>query len=140
MNSNLSVSSQVIEYLKTLDKETTFTSRDIANGMKLDDDGPVTGLMSRLKGMGVISEVGRKGRASIYSLVGDLSSYRVHKAPSVGGTEGRHAGGGLTRKQRFINTLFVLVEEVEKMKGDLSDFTTKEILHELEKRTAHRSE
>lgn len=134
MTSNLSVSSQTVEYLKTIGKDETFTARQIANEMKLDDDGPVTGLMSRLKNMEIITEVGRNGRASIYSITGDLSSYRLKRTSSVGGAEGRHTTG-VSRKTRLINSLLSLTAEIEKMRGDISDFTTHEILKELEKRT-----
>lgn len=138
---NKSASSQIIEWMKTnlttvgLDQETiTFTSKHIAEKMGLDDDGPVTGLMSRLKHMGFVKEVGRNGRASVYELVGDLSKYYTRKNASAGGSTGRHTTG-VTRKQRLINSLLSLTSEIELMKGDLSDFSTKELLHELEKRT-----
>lgn len=133
-NGTPSVSSQVIDYMKTFDKDETFTSRQVADGMKLEDDGPVTGLMSRLKNLGIVKEVGRAGRASIYSLAGNIDDYAFKSKASIGGTAGRHTTG-ISRKQRFINTLFSLIEEVEKMKADLSDFTVKELLHEIEKRT-----
>lgn len=133
-NTNLSISSQTVEYLKTISVEETFTAKQIANAMRLTDDGPVTGLMSRLKNMEIIKEVGRNGRASIYQIAGDLNSYRSKRSPSLGGAEGRHTTG-VSRKTRLINSLLSLTAEIEKMKGDLSDFTTHEILKEIEKRT-----
>lgn len=131
---NLSMSSQIIEYMKPMAEGSTFTSKEIASAMKLDDDGPVTGLMSRLKNAGYIRESGRNGRAFIYELIRSLESFSVRKAPSVGGTAGRHTTG-VSRKQRLINSLLSLTAEIEQMKGDLSDFSTHDILKELEKRT-----
>src|SRR5436190_14031845 len=93
MTSNLSVSSQTIEYMKTIDTEDTFTARQLADAMGLEDDGPVTGLLSRLKKMEIIAEVGRNGRASIYSITGDLNSYRKRQTTTPGGAEGRHTTG-----------------------------------------------
>lgn len=129
-----SVSSRTIEYLKARDKTLTFTASQIAMEMNLADDGPVTGLMSRLKQREIIAEVGRKGKASIYEIVGNLDDYHMRKSPSIGGAVGRSING-TSRKQRLINSLLSLAGEIEKMKGDLSDFSTHEILKELEKRT-----
>ena len=132
---NTSGSVRIKEYLMTIsDVTSTFTSADIMEALPLVSKGSVTGYLAKLSHAGVIKEVGRNGRANIYQIVGNLEDQRTRNVHSSGGAEGRHIVG-VSRKTRLINSLISLASEIEKMKGDLTDFTTKEILHELEKRT-----
>lgn len=139
-NTNASGSSQIMEWLKELEKDQTFTAAEIQNyaGTNISG-GAITGLIAKLRQKDLIREVGRNGHSTVYSISGDLSSYRVKGSKSNGSSAGRTIAGQ-SRKQRLVNTLFALVEEVEQMRGDLSDFTVKELLHELEKRTQTKPE
>ena len=131
---NTSGSVRIKEYLMTITNDGTFTSNDIINALPSVSKGSVTGYLAKLGHAGVIQVVGRNGRTNIYQIVGNLNDQRTRNVHSSGGAEGRHIVG-VSRKTRLINSLISLASEIEKMKGDLTDFTTKEILHELEKRT-----
>jgi len=132
-NTNTSGSIKIMTLLKTLSNEDTFTAKELTENANVSP-GSVTGLLAKLKQKSLIKEVGRNGIHSLYSICGDLEEYSTRNGGSVGSYEGRHITGH-SRRQRMINSLFALIEEMEKIKGDLSDFSTKELLHEIEKRT-----
>lgn len=135
MNSNMSGSMQIKEFLLQNTNNGIFTSRDIMDNIPDISNGSVTGFLAKLKNNGFIKVVGRDGGNQVYEIVGNIEDVHVRNVRSAGGAEGRTIGAGVSRKQRLITSLLSLASEIEKMRGDLSDFTTHEIIKELEKRT-----
>lgn len=133
----MSTSEQALAYLKELQSDgrsDVFTSKMICDYIPQVNQGAVTGFISHMQAKDIIKQVGRDGKYVTYQITGDLDDYKTRGKPGKGGKIGRSLVG-TTRKERLTNTLFALVEEVEKMKGDLADFSTQELLQEIGRRT-----
>ena len=139
-----SASKQIVEFLQNTYKEGEgFTSNMVGDHLPDVTKGSITGLLAKLLQKGYLKRAGTNGTSIVYSIAEDqnLSSYGIRRfkdpnyIPTFANRAPRKVG-----KQKILDTLFAVITELEKLKGDLSDFTTKEILHELEKRTSHTSE
>ena len=125
----------IIEHLKMYNQP--FTSVDVGADLPNVSKGAITGLLAKLKRDGYLKQVGVQGKTLVYAKTElDLKDYNIRNVHSVGGKAGRTMNG-VSKKERMVNSLFAIIEELENMKGDLSDFSTHELLKEIEKRTQH---
>ena len=128
-------SAQILDYLRTVEKP--FTSRDVKETNPHISHGAVSGFIARLKEVGAITidsyGTSPGGRSvEVYRVV-DLSGIETRNKSSRGGIVGRQVNGR-TKREKLVSVLFHVVEELDTMKLDLSDFSTKELLKELERR------
>lgn len=131
-------SSIVLDYLKTLDAEDTFTTKSIHDNLPELSHGSISGFISKLHKESAITVVSRNKSTSGKH----LDSYRVVDISSVlvreNMTRTRNVVGnrsGQTTLAHLAGLLLQIASEIENMRSPISDFTTEEIIKELSKRT-----
>lgn len=130
-------SKQIIEFLKNAYQNGEgFTSPMIAYSLPTISKGSITGLLAKLLEKDYLKRSGTNNGVIVYTIEKDLSTYglRNYKDETYVPTFANRTPR-TPKKQKLVDTLFSVITELEKLKHDLSDFTTKELLHELEKRT-----
>lgn len=139
---NKSGSQMVLEYLQTLEDGQEFSRHSIAAALPSVGEGAISGFLSKLKAQGKIILSSRSpsvnGQKPLehYSIPDaiELENTPTRSAGAVGGKIGRTTKG-VTNRQRVCDLLYSVIEDIEKMQVGLSDYTTKELLKEIERRT-----
>lgn len=139
-------SEAVLEYLKKLAPDDEFSRVSIYIGLKENvSEGAIGGFLSRLKANGNIkiartTRQTHNGRLLEHYNVVDLGNVAVKATPKIEHRAQRTGGKGTTNRQRLIDMLFTIASEIENMSVSLSDYSTKELLKEIEKRTTQIGE
>lgn len=135
----VSGSQLVLDYLKTLSPGEAFTSTSIhvALGTDISSAGVITGLLTRLKSEGAVKVVGIQpspsGKSHLKYEVVDLSQTVVQNRRATGGKRGR-TFTGISSRERLSNLLLDLASQIESLPSTLDDFSTSELLREVERR------
>lgn len=136
---NKSGSSQVLEYLKTLQPNERFSRVSIYLALKEEvSEGAIGGFLSRLKKEGAIAfdSVSRQhnGRMLEYYTIVDLDNVNVKDKTTPGGIAGR-SSKSITTRQKLVEMLLFVAAEIEKLNVGLEDYPTRDLLKEIERRT-----
>lgn len=135
----VSGSQLVLDYLKTLSPGESFTSTSIhvALGTGVSSAGVITGLLARLKSEGAVKVIGLQpnpsGKSHLKYQVCDLSQVVVQNHRASGGKRGR-TFSGISSREQISNLLLDLASQIELLPSTLDDFSTSELLREVERR------
>lgn len=134
-------SKMVLEYLQSLPPEEEFSRMTISRALPEVGEGAISGFLSKLKSAGKIKLSSRKPSVNGYShlehyvVIESLNDVTTRNTQSLGGKAGRQSPKATTNRQRLVDLLMSVAEDIERMQVGLADYTTKELLKEIERRT-----
>lgn len=129
----------ILQYLKGLEPGNTFTSASIRLAIPSVTDGSITGFLNKLLKDGAIKQVNTSRNSQgrlirVYEII-DLSTIQTRGISSKGGKPGREMNNSHTSRKAIVETLFVVIEQMERLKSDIEDFSIDELLKEIKRRT-----
>lgn len=138
----------VLDYLRSLPSEEEFSRLSISRALPDVGEGAISGFLSKLKSNGKIKLSSRKpsvngfNRLEHYTIAEteNLDDISTRNSSGVGGKVGRQSLKATTNRQRLVDLLMSVAEDIERMPISLADYTTKELLKEIETRTRHAEE
>lgn len=138
----MTTSAKIVNHLRAItDKAQTFTAETLIADLGLGSRGAVTGTLSRLRDAQCIAVIDAvRGpdstrKAAVYQIADEaaLAAFTVRDgeyAPPVRTT----SSGGTTAREQIIKGLLTIASRLETMKGGLEDYSTEELLKEIQRR------
>lgn len=126
-------SSQILEYLRTLEKGTEFTAALLQERMgPYVSSGAVSGFLSKRVADGSMRVSGMEHGRKVYAIV-DLSKVETRKLRGIGSKVGRSVSG-TTSAQKVATLLRQMADQVEGFHSDIQSYSTADLLRELTRR------